>query len=348
MATEMKPRPPSRHSVPAEWRRWVAENKMLGLDAARLIATLVDHGIDRNAAEQELASLDDHPYFQAGNRMAQRLHKLHSLLDVYADLAGLRAAARFTAIERRSNVTREEFLENYYAANRPLILCGLMNDWRACSVWSPDYFKATCGGETVEVMTERNADRRYELNASDHKSSMLFGDYIDWVTRQGRSNDRYLVANNNLLQREGMKHLSRDIVVFPEYLDPGSVDGHAFLWFGPAGTVTPLHHDAMNILIAQVFGRKRVTLIPSGQIHRLYNDIGVYSEVDCERPDAARFPDFGSVPIQRFVLRPREVLFVPVGWWHHVRALDVSVSVSFTNFVFPNSYQWRQPAVRRE
>ena len=42
-------------------------------------------------------------------------------------------------------------------------------------------------------------------------------------------------------------------------------------------------------------------------------------------------------------LAPGEVLFVPVGWWHHVRALDWSITLSLTNFVFPNRYKWAIP-----
>jgi hypothetical protein len=337
-----------RYSVSADWKRWIAENRMLGVPPETLIATLLERGVTRHAAEQELAVLDAHPYFQAGHWIAQKLKKIQSLLDVYADLAQLRPTARFASVERRSSVSKEEFLERYYSANRPLILLGLMNEWKACSLWSPQYFRAKCGGEMVEVMAGRSADACYEINSERHKTTMMFGEYIDWVTRQGQSNDRYLVANNNLLRCESMKHLYEDIVAFPEYLDVNKLDSGAFLWFGPAGTVTPLHHDTMNILIAQVFGRKRITLIPSGAIHRIYNDIGVYSEVDCDRPDYTRFPDFGRVPILRFNLRPREVLFVPVGWWHHVRALDVSASMSFTNFLFANNYHWEQPDIHRQ
>jgi hypothetical protein len=32
-----------------------------------------------------------------------------------------------------------------------------------------------------------------------------------------------------------------------------------------------------------------------------------------------------------------------VGWWHHVRALDVSVSVALNGFVKPNAFDWYRP-----
>ena len=329
------------------WKRWLAENKMLGIDDQRLIEVLMQNGVEEQAAMEEVAALANHPYFQAGSWMAQRLKKTESVLDRYAELNQLRPSSRFQTMERRSNVPREEFLENYYAANRPLVLTDLMNNWKARTLWNPNYLKTACGSEMVEVMAGRDSDRRYEINSEAHKSSMQFGDYIDRITQNGPSNDCYLVANNNLLKRKGMKHLYDDIEIFPEYLDREHADGGVFFWFGPAGTVTPLHHDTMNIFMAQVYGRKRVTLIPSYQIHRVYNDIGVYSEVDCENPDYSKHPEFKDIQVQRLVLKPGEVLFIPVGWWHHVRSLDVSITVSFTNFQFPNNYEWSHPYIQR-
>jgi ribosomal protein L16 Arg81 hydroxylase len=64
----------------------------------------------------------------------------------------------------------------------------------------------------------------------------------------------------------------------------------------------------------------------------VYNHIGVFSEVDCEKPDLVRHPLYRYANKFVFDLNPGEALFIPVGWWHHVRALDVSISVSFTNF----------------
>jgi ribosomal protein L16 Arg81 hydroxylase len=39
-------------------------------------------------------------------------------------------------------------------------------------------------------------------------------------------------------------------------------------------------------------------------------------------------------------VRPGDVLFIPVGWWHWVESLSPSVSVSFVNFSYPNTFDW--------
>ena len=98
--------------------------------------------------------------------------------------------------------------------------------------------------------------------------------------------------------------------------------------------------------MAQVLGRKRVLLISPDQTHRLYNEVGVFSDVDCDHPDAQRHPLYRDVLSKQVLLEPGEVLFLPVGWWHHVKALDVSVTVTFTNFVHPNDFQWFHPHLR--
>jgi hypothetical protein len=292
-----------------------------------------------------LAAVAAHPYFQAGDWVAQRLGKLESLLEVYRRLAALAPGAG--TVVRREAPSRAEFLEQYYAANRPAVLTGLMRDWKALTAWTPEYLKAVCGQETVQVMAGRDADPRYEINSATHRRTMRFTDYADLVQRGGASNDHYLVANNHFFRRPGTRRLLDDVVAFPEYLDGDALPGGVFFWFGPAGTVTPSHHDTMNILMAQVYGRKRVRLLPSNQIDLVYNEVGVYSEVDWDRPDYARHPRAREATPLELVLEPGEVLFIPVGWWHDVRALDVSMTVSFTNFVFPNSYEWAHPQIRR-
>jgi ribosomal protein L16 Arg81 hydroxylase len=35
---------------------------------------------------------------------------------------------------------------------------------------------------------------------------------------------------------------------------------------------------------------------------------------------------------------PGDLLFLPVGWWHHVRGLETSITMTFTNFVFDNDF----------
>ena len=331
-------------ALSGDWRRWIAENKLLAVSDDQIVAVLVQNGFDPGTAAHEVQAITADPCFQAGERMVQRLKKLHSLLDIHRSLSSL--AGGSGEVERRGRISRAELLERYYAANRPVILTGLMDDWPALSRWSPAYFKETCGDAIVEIMSGRTKDPHYEINSRKHKTEVRFGDYVDMVTAGGESNDVYLVANNGFFSRPELRPLYDDIRCFPEYLDPGKAANQVHFWFGPAGTVTPLHHDLMNIFMAQVLGRKRILLISPDQTHRLYNEVGVFSDIDCDYPDDQRHPLYRDVLSKQVILEPGEVLFLPVGWWHHVKALDVSVTVTFTNFVHPNEFQWFHPHLR--
>ena len=330
-------------ALPSSWKTWIAENKMLKVNEELIVNVLQQNGFDEDLAKREISLISGCECYEAGEWVAQRYEKLQSLLDVYRQLSLLSEKP----IERRGNISRSDFLNEYYSANRPVIITGIMERWKALSLWSPEYLKQACGDIVVEITSGRESDPRFELNLEQHKVRLPLREYIDKVLFGGETNDYYLVANNFFLKEEGAKQLFDDIEQFPEYLDNSKPTENGSFWFGPAGTITPLHHDVMNILVAQVYGRKKFMLIPSNHAHLMYNEKGVFSEIDLDRPDFTKYPILEQVRPYEVVLEPGEVLFVPVGWWHHVRALDISITMSFINFVFPNSYAWSNPQIYR-
>jgi lysine-specific demethylase 8 len=54
------------------------------------------------------------------------------------------------------------------------------------------------------------------------------------------------------------------------------------------------------------------------------------AQVDLDAVDLERFPAFGAATEWvEVALGPGEVLYIPPGWWHYVKALQPSASVSF-------------------
>jgi hypothetical protein len=322
------------------WKEWIGQSKTLNAKDETILAVLTGNGYTQAAAVAEVERAKSDPYLLGAVRAGQRMQKGVCMLNALGQLARLDSGIR--TVERRSRLSRDEFRDRYYAANRPVILTGLMIGWQAMTRWTPQYLKSIAGDQTIEVMMGRDADPKYEMNARVHRQNLRFADYIDMVYSGKVTNDYYLVANNGFLQRPEMRTLLDDFTPFSEYLRHTEEGRQCFLWFGPAGTVTPLHRDTSNILIAQVAGRKRYRMIPASQWQYLYNNEGVFSDVDCARPDLERYPEFRKATVTDVIVEPGEVLFMPVGWWHHVLAVDVSITVSFTAFVFPNHFTWGQ------
>jgi ribosomal protein L16 Arg81 hydroxylase len=327
------------------WRRWIAENYLLGIAPRSIVKVLIDQGLSPEQADAELTEVRTDPYVGAGEWMAQRLRKLESTLDALQRMRRLDSTN--SQVVRCGGISAEQFLAEYYAANRPVVLTDLAARWPAMHAWTPDYLKHAVGDEIIEVMTAREGDAQYEVNPDAHRTSMSFSEYVDLVLGQQATNDFYLVANNHFLDHPGTAALWRDFEPGNSILDATISPGRVFFWFGPEGTVTPLHHDLMNVLLVQVRGTKKVTLIPALESHRVYNEVAVYSRVNAEAPDGEAYPKFTGCTRLTVELRAREALFIPVGWWHHVRAMDKCISLSFTNFSFPNEFEWSLPSIVR-
>jgi ribosomal protein L16 Arg81 hydroxylase len=319
--------------IPRIWANWIEENRALGVPPHQIDAILSANGFDMSTFENPAIIQPESADTSGTDRT---LARMQALLAVYARLwREVRGAA---SVDQVSGITGETFFRWYYAANRPVVLLDGMTRCAALRSWTPDSLKARFGNEPVEVMTERVQDEQYELNSERHKTTMQFNQFVDLVQSSGESNDFYMVANNRTLEHSRLGYLMDEIQVFDEILDNTNRASKVFIWFGPSGTVTPLHHDSMNVLLTQITGSKLITLIPSFELPLVYNHVGVYSEVDCEQPDYSRYPLFQHTSRVQVVLEPGQALFIPVGWWHHVRSLDISISVSFTNFHAPNDY----------
>jgi len=204
-------------------------------------------------------------------------------------------------------------------------------------------------GWTQEIMPLREFIARW-TGGKDGMEETAGEDEKDAVSRSSRSRRTVgYLAQHNLFGQ--IPSLARDIIT-PDlcFADPqrhGNGRGKLALplrnaWFGPAGTVTPLHTDPYENLLCQVVGEKYVRLYgpdKGGAMRATGNtagvDVGAVEGWDGDGDgDAGRMDDeeqrrFRGVEYVDCVLRPGDALYVPEGWWHYCRGLSVSFSVSF-------------------
>lgn len=316
-----------------DWRRWIAENLLLGSHPATLETVLQKNGFNLSTARMEINAALSSPYFQGVHRLKNRLDKRDWVLGIDAQLDKIAPSK----LERQHQLSGDQFLHEYYQRNLPVIITGMLEDCPARKRWNLDYFRENFSERQVEVQFGRDSDANYEMNSIAHKRQMRFGEYVTLVEKSGHCNDMYMTANNDSNNRAALHELWNDIPALPEYLktDQGN---QGFFWFGPAGTLTPFHHDLTNNFMAQIMGRKRVKLIAPCHLPKLNNERHCFTPVDGRDIDYQRFPLMKGVPVLECILEPGEILFLPVGWWHFVESLDISVTIATTHFRWDNDF----------
>lgn len=324
-------------AVNDSWRGWIAENLILGGQPAHLAGIMVQSGIAEADARAEVETALASPYLRGVARLHNRLAKRDWVLGIQSRLNQLAPAE----VPRRDRLPGDAFLHEFYQRNQPVIITGMLDGCAARDKWTFDYLAAQLGEREVEVQFGRNADPDYEINSPSHRRRMPFGDYVALVRDAGVTNDFYMTANNDGHNRDALRGLMADLPPLDAYLQPGST---GFFWFGPAGTITPFHHDLTNNFMIQIAGRKRVRLVAPCDTPKMYNQRHCFSPVDGRNIDLERFPLMAGVPVRECVLAPGDILFLPVGWWHFVEALDVTITVSTTHFHWDNDFYSQYPA----
>ena len=321
--------------VAPDKRSTIAEALVAGGDLAAIRQKLIEGGVSPAAADYEIGRAQKDPLFQAAARLRRDLAKSYWILGNYRKLNAQAGAEAVPAID---SIPADRFFAEFYFANRPVKLRGLVDHWPALRLWTLDYLAEKVGDRVVELQGQRESAHDYELHKDRHQRQLAMRDVIDIVRSVESSNEFYVTAYNDTTNKQTLAPLWEDLAPVSILKDSGGRDG--FFWFGPKGTLTPLHHDLTNNLLVQVMGRKRVLLVPPWELERVRNRQHCFSEVTL----AELVSEGGSAPDHcECVIGPGEALFLPIGWWHHVEALDVSISMSFTNFPFENDFTAGHP-----
>ncbi len=247
-------------------------------------------------------------------------------------------------IERIACPSPELFRKNYVDRSRPVVLTGVASRWPAVERWSPEFFRDTYGSHRIHVEQSRSevpSNEPLEYLRNRYYREEELGKVIDLMLSGQHPPGAYYVTYSSIFEtvptlHEQIEPLHRTLGIPAHY--PESLKRRLSLkpgfWLGPGGTVSAVHFDRQENFNAQVTGRKKWTLFAPSDSRNLYYPslelpTVLFSPIDVEQPDSRRFPRFDEAQPYETILEPGEVLFIPVGWWHHVRSLEMSISLNF-------------------
>lgn len=230
-----------------------------------------------------------------------------------------------TPIDVVEDITQEEFRKKYLIPRKPVVIRNMAKNWPAYQKWTMEYMKETVGDVEVPLYDSSKADPSAPINASAAK--MKFGDYIDLIQREPTDLRIFLFDPIKSAPKLLEDYLS------PKELMGGFLDKFPNMFFGGKGSVTFLHYD---IDMAHIFhthfnGRKHVLLFDYKWKDRLYKiPYATYAleDYDISNPDFEKFPALDGVEGVECFLEHGDTLFMPTGWWHWMKYLDGSFSIS--------------------
>jgi histone arginine demethylase JMJD6 len=240
------------------------------------------------------------------------------------------------SIDKRTNLSKEEFINEYVNKSLPVVLTDAAQDWKAMKKYTPAFFK------------ENYAHINKNINGIIYN----MGDFIDMMLTSDAENQAPYPYNFDVEKvfPELMKDFLPEIIygnidrinhkLMPRKLLQGTVLYEIFL--GGNGSSFPyLHYDAlfMHTQITQVYGSKHFIMYPPDQTPYMYpfENNPKFSQVNFLAPDYEKFPLFKeAIPIE-FTLQEGETLLFPSGWWHTTKITEPCISLGRAQL---NGYNW--------
>jgi lysine-specific demethylase 8 len=210
-------------------------------------------------------------------------------------------------IERIGAPSRAEFERSFVRPRQPVVITGAIDDWSA------DQLTRAHAQRIVPVAITENGRMPHDATRGYSYRHMRLAEFL------ARPEGYSIFAIDDKLK-------------LPPFL-PENPWTMRKLWISPPDTRSPLHQDLPENLYAQLVGRKRVTLFAPADTRNLYRQpifsrLPNFSRVDAEAPDLNRFPRFRHARPLTVQLEPGDLLYVPRRWWHQMRSLDRSISLS--------------------
>ena len=227
-------------------------------------------------------------------------------------------------IPRVRNITKDDFIENYFKPQKPVVLEQAIADWPAFTKWNLDYMKEVAGDITVPLYDNRPVQHKDGFNEPHAKMKMA--DYVDLLKKEPT---KYRIFLWNILKE--VPALQKDYT-FPDF-GLRLLKGLPMLFFGGRDSYTFMHYDIdlANIFHFHFDGEKEVVLFPQSETKKLYkvpHSLITHESIDFSNPDYQKWPALRHANGFKTTLKHGEVLYMPEGFWHYMKYITPGFSMS--------------------
>jgi len=227
-------------------------------------------------------------------------------------------------IPRVKTITKEDFISSYLKPQKPLVIERCIEDWPAFNKWNLDYIKNVAGDKIVPLYDDRPVDFKDGFNEPHTKMKMSA--YIDLLKQQPTKLRVFLW---NILKEA--PELKNDF----KYPDFGLrlMKKLPMLFFGGSNSHTFMHYDIdlANIFHFHFEGKKECILFDQLQTKYLYKvpySLITREDINFSNPDFIKWPALKKTKGWTCQINHGEVLYIPEGYWHHMKYLTPGFSMS--------------------
>jgi len=237
-------------------------------------------------------------------------------------------------IERRTDLSLEEFKNHYRRKGIPVVMVGAAKEWDCVKNWSLEYFKKLHGDDVIALTELKMNERGYETTT--------LGEVIDNISNKGGKYYRFYP----LLTRHPEHIRDFDYKWLLERKNKRVWLETWQVFIGGKDSISTFHMENQCNLFVQAYGKKRWVIYPDYYSPALdpQPGKGIYRAPGV-KPDKGLFnifnPDYETYPAYKYldryevVLEPGDVLFNPCFDWHTVKNETDSISVG---------YRWVSPS----
>ncbi|MRI01938.1 cupin-like domain-containing protein [Kriegella sp. EG-1] len=227
-------------------------------------------------------------------------------------------------IQRVATITKEDFLNDFFKPQIPLVIENFNDGWAAHSKWNLEYMRQMAGDKIVPLYDDRPV--HHDDGFNEPHAKMKMSEYIDLLKSKPT---KYRIFLWNILKE--VPALQKDFSI-PDF-GIRILKKVPMLFFGGENSHTFMHHDIdfANIFHFHFEGEKQCVLFPQSENKYLYRipfSIITHEGIDFSNPNYEKWPALIKAHGFKTTLKHGEVLYMPEGYWHYMKYLSPGFSMS--------------------